>query len=90
MPDRLVSALSVALFGMFLAVIIPKARESKIIAGLIAVCFAASYAAAHLPVISEISSGTRVIMLTVALATGAAVLFPHVEQDEEGDDVNVA
>ena len=29
-------------------------------------------------------------MLTVALATGAAVLFPHVEQDEEGDDVNVA
>lgn len=88
MPDRLVSALSVALFGMFLAVIIPKARDSKVIAGLIIICFAASYGAAHLPVISEISSGTRVIILTVVLSTGAALLFPHVEEvSAEGSDV---
>lgn len=79
MPARLVSALSVALFGMFLAVIIPKARQSKVIAGLIAICFVASYGAAHLPLISKLSGGTRVIILTVVLASGAAILFPHSE-----------
>ena len=49
MPWRLVSAFSVALYGMFLAIIIPPARKSRILAGLIAISFAASYLAEHLP-----------------------------------------
>lgn len=83
MPERLVSALSVALFGMFLAVIIPPAKKSRIIAGLIAVCFAASFAASVLPVISEISGGTRTIILTVAISAAAALIFP--QKEESGD-----
>ncbi|MDD6042590.1 MAG: AzlC family ABC transporter permease [Eubacteriaceae bacterium] len=82
MPVRLVSALSVALFGMFLAVIIPPARKSRIIAALIVVSFAASYACAHLPVISSVSGGTRTIILTVAISTAAAILFPHAEASD--------
>ncbi len=77
MPPRLVSAFSVALFGMFLAVIIPPARKSKVIAGLIAVCFLVSFASSYLPVISGIPSGTRTIILTVALSAAAAALFPR-------------
>lgn len=83
MPLRLVSALSVALYGMFLAVIIPPAKKSKIVAGLIVICFAASYAANYLPVISEISSGTRTIILTVVISSAAAILFPREENCEE-------
>lgn len=84
MPGRLVSAFSVALYGMFLAVIIPAAKDSKIVAGLIAVCFAASYAASHLPVIRDVSSGTRTILLTVVLSAVVAILFPRpVESEEE-------
>ena len=67
MPWRLVSAFSVALYGMFLAIIIPPARKSRILAGLIAISFAASYLAENLPGISSISSGTRTIILTVVL-----------------------
>ena len=77
MPGRIVSALSVALFGMFLAVIIPPARKDKVILALVAVSFAASFAAARLPWISTLSSGTRIILLTVVLAALAALLFPH-------------
>ncbi len=77
LPLRLTSALGVALFGMFLAVIIPPAKENRIIAGLIAVCFLASSAAAYLPVISQISDGTRTIILTVVIAAAAALLFPR-------------
>lgn len=81
MPPRLVSALSVALFGMFLAVIIPPARTSRVIAGLVGVCFLFSYAAARLPLVSEVSGGTRTIFLTVLLSAGAAVLFPRREEE---------
>lgn len=85
MPQRAVSALSVALFGMFLAIIIPPARRDKVIAGLVAVCFAASYAMSVLPVVSGLPEGTRTILLTVVIASAAALLFPH-PQKEGGEE----
>lgn len=86
MPTRLVSALSVALFGMFLAVIIPPARRDRVIAGLVLVCFGASFAMSRLPAVSALSEGTRTIILTVALASAAAVLFPRPQGGEEGGE----
>lgn len=80
LPLRAVSALSVALFGMFLAVIIPPARKDKIVAFLIPMCFLASFAAGMLPGISELSGGVRTILLTVALSAAAALLFPVKEE----------
>lgn len=76
LPARLVSALSVALFGMFLAVIIPPAKQNKVVAVLIILAFISSFAATCLPWISSLSDGTRTIILTVILSAGAAILFP--------------
>lgn len=76
LPARIVSALSVALFGMFLAVIIPASRRDRIVALAIAVSFAASYAAIHAPYIRGLSSGNRTILLTVVISAAAAILFP--------------
>jgi predicted branched-subunit amino acid permease len=83
LPELVVTALSVALYGMFLAVIIPPARKSKVIAGVVAVSFALSFGAARLPVVRELSGGTRVILLTLLIAGAAAILFPVSEEDEE-------
>ena len=86
MPARVVSALSVSLFGMFLAIIIPPAKKDKVVAALIILAFAASYAASCLPVVSSISEGTRTIILTVILSAGAAYFFPiHTEGGTEHD-----
>ena len=82
LPLRVVSALSVALYGMFLAVIIPPAKKDRVIAVAIVICFGASYLAANLPVISELSEGTRTILLTVIIASGAAILFPKTSDTE--------
>lgn len=83
LPPAVVSALSVALYGMFLAVIIPPARQDKIVAVLVAVSFIASFAAVHLPVIMELSSGTRTILLTLAISGAAAVFFPKKDEVDE-------
>ncbi len=77
LPARLVSALSVALYGMFLAVIIPPTRKDKVLALLVPVCFAVSIGASHIPLTAALSSGTRTIVLTVVLSTAAALLFPR-------------
>lgn len=81
MPIRAVSALSVALYGMFLAVIIPPARTNKVIAGLILCSFSLSFLCSCLPVFAQISSGTRTIFLTVAISAAAAVMFPVKQED---------
>ncbi len=83
MPVRLVSALSVALFGMFLAVIIPPARQNRVILGLVIISFAASYACSKLPYLMNLSSGNRIILLTILLSAAAAVLFPHPSEEDE-------
>lgn len=82
MPLRLASAFGVALYGMFLAVIIPPARRNPVIAGVILLCFGASFAASVAPGISSIPDGTRTILLTVLIAAGAALLFPKGEIEE--------
>ena len=83
LPLAAVSALSVALYGMFIWVIIPPAHQNRIVGWLVGLSFAASFAAVHLPVLSEISSGTRTIVLTLAIAGAAAALFPVKAQEDE-------
>lgn len=82
LPWRLVSALSVALYGMFLAIIIPPARKDKATALAVTVSFVLSFACAKLPLISEIAEGTRTLILTVIIATAAAILFPRKDTEE--------
>lgn len=89
LPGRIVSALSVALFGMFLAVIIPPARKDKGVLAAVIVSFICSYAAIHLPVVRELSQGNRTILLTVVISAIFAGLCPRVEEgpaEEKGGD----
>ncbi len=86
LPARASTALGVALYAMFLAIILPPARKSKVIAGLVAVSMAAS---AGLTVLVErfaitfLTEGFRIIILTVGLAAVAAILFPIKETEGE-------
>lgn len=80
LPANIINALSIALYGMFLAVIIPPARDNKIIALIVVVSMAASYMFSIAPVLKETSSGMRVILLTVVISMTAAFLFP-IEED---------
>ncbi len=82
LPLRAVSALSVALYGMFLAIIVPPARKDRVVACLVFGGFAASYAAERL--LSFLSAGNRTILLTVVLSAAAAALFP-IHDDAPGD-----
>ena len=86
LPPAAVGALGVALYAMFLAIILPPARKSRVIAGLVAVSMLASAGLSWL--VSALSwdfltEGFRIIILTVVIAAGAALLFPV--RDEQGE-----
>ena len=83
LPARIVSALSVAIFGMFIAVIIPPARKDRMIGLAVFVSFACSYAAAHLPFMTKISSGNRTILLTLLISALFAAIAPRSAEPEE-------
>ena len=81
LPARVVSALSVALYGMFLAIIIPPARNNRVLAGVVVISMAASFLFDKTPGLRNISSGVRIIIITLIIAGIAAYFFP-VKEDE--------
>lgn len=83
LPLRLVSAFSVALYGMFLAVIIPPAKHDQIILCLVLIGFAASFAAGFIPGLNTLAEGTRTIILTVVISAAAAIFFPYKPLEED-------
>ena len=76
LPARIVSALSVALFAMFLAVILPPARTNPVIRNVVIAGFAGSFVCTVLPVVQNLSEGVRTIGLTLIIGSIAAWLAP--------------
>ena len=74
LPPSAESALSVALYGMFLAIIIPPSKQDKVVGVTVIASFALSFFASTF--FDDISAGTRTIILTVLIAGIAAVLRP--------------
>ncbi len=84
LPTSLVAALSVALYGMFLAIIIPPARQDRHVLYAVVASFVLSGLCAVAPVISGLSSGLRTVLLTVVISSVAAWLKPiHIDTDGE-------
>ena len=83
LPPFIVGALGVGLYGMFVSVFIPEAKKNKVVASLVFISFALSAAFEFLPYISRLSSGIRIIILTVAISLGAAILFPIKEESDD-------
>ena len=88
LPARAVSALSVALYGMFLAIIVPPAKKNLTILIAVLVSFLTSYLSSVLPYIKDISSGTRTIILTVVISSVVAIIKPVKPNEEINEDVN--
>lgn len=86
LPSSVLSALGVALYGMFIAIIVPPTKSNKVLLGIVVISMLASLGFAVTPILKEISSGFRVIILTVVIAGVAAWLFPVKEEDKQNEE----
>lgn len=83
LPDRLVSALSVALYGMFLAAIIPPTRKNKAVAMVVVISFVLSFVSQYLHLLKDLDGGHKIILLTLLICSAAAKLAPIKHKQEE-------
>ncbi len=82
LPSNIVTSLSVALYGMFIAIVVPPSRKDRNVGMAVVASFVSSGLCAVMPYASSLSSGARTIVLTVAISALAAWLKPVKFQED--------
>ena len=85
LPSIIVNALGVALYGMFIAIIVPPTKKNRVLLCVVAISMILSMVFAITPILKEISSGFKVIILTLLIAGFAAYFFPIKEEGEANE-----
>ena len=86
LPESLQNAAGIALYCMFIAIIIPPAKKSKAIIFCIGLSALLSCILYYVPALNRISLGFRIIIASVIGAILTAVIFPVKQSDTENDD----
>ena len=83
LPQPMVTALSMSLYGMFLAIIIPVVHNDRNVLYVLIASFVMSGLCAVAPVVGQWSSGMRTVVLTIVISAVAAWLKP-IKSDDDG------
>ena len=84
LPDRLMSALSLAIYGMFVAIVVPEMKKSRPVTLVVIFSMLLSCAFYYIPSLSKISSGITITVVAIVAAAVGSILFPI--KDEEVSD----
>ena len=83
LPPMIRAALGVMLYGMFIAIVVPQAREEKplLLSLVLALVFSCLFT--WVPGLNRVSAGLAIVICTVAAATICALVFPVDEEAAE-------
>ena len=84
LPDIVRDALGVAIYGMFIAIVIPPARKNRAVRLAVILAAALSCALYYIPGLNKISGGFSIIICAVAVSALCAHFFP-IPDEEEAD-----
>lgn len=87
LPAFIRSALGIAIYGMFIAIIVPPAREKKSVRYVVLAAIAMSCAIHYLPVLKQISSGFAIIICGIGASAIGAALFPVADNEAAPDEM---
>lgn len=84
LPSSVKFALGIAIYGMFVAIVLPPAKKQTgvRVAALLAIVF--SLIIAYVPIFKFITSGFAVIVSALVASVAAALLFP-IDESKEGE-----
>ena len=85
LPASVQSALGLALYGMFVAIVLPPMRESRAVFYVALIALLCSCLFYYVPLFAKVSSGFSIIISTLLAAGAGALLFPR-EEPSEADD----
>ena len=87
LPPILLAAFSVALYGMFISIVVVPARKETAVLVCVLAGWISSFLLSKWPVTAGLSEGTRTILLTIVLGVVISLLFPF---DSEAEDEALA
>ncbi|MCR5086444.1 MAG: AzlC family ABC transporter permease [Lachnospiraceae bacterium] len=76
LPATVTEVMSLAIYGMFIAIVVPAAKESRRVLFVVILAAAVSCLMYYMPVLKEVSVGFAIIVSAVAAAAVGAWLFP--------------
>ncbi len=84
LPESVMIALGLAIYGMFIAIIVPPMKEDKtiIVAVVISILFSCSFY--YIPYLNQVPTGITISICAVVAALICAFLFPVKEEVENG------
>lgn len=80
LPERLMSALSLAIYGMFVAIVVPEMKKSRPVVLVVILAIALSCLFYYVPFLSTISSGITITVVAIASAVIGSLLFPVADE----------
>ncbi len=80
LPERLMSALSLAIYGMFVAIVVPEMKKSHPVVLVVILAIALSCLFYYVPFLSTISSGITITVVAIASAVIGSLLFPVADE----------
>ena len=83
LPERVMGALCLAIYAMFVAIIIPEVRAEKTLGLVVGVSVLLSTAFYYLPILKNISSGLAVTVCAIVAAVVGALFFPKKDEEED-------
>ena len=83
LPQSVRTALGIMLYGMFIAIVVPQARQEKPLLLCMGLALVFSCLFYWLPVLSSVSAGIAIVICTVAAAVICALLFPVEEREAQ-------
>ena len=86
LPAAVTEALGIAIYGMFIAIVLPPFRRSREVRAVVLVAVAMSCLISLWPVLSFISDGFRIILCAVAASALGAWLMPRPFEEEPADE----
>ena len=86
LPEIVMNCLCLAIYGMFLAIILPDARKSKAVLTVICTACVLHCLFYYLPFLNKISTGIAISICAIVAATLGALLFPVGNEDEDRED----
>lgn len=83
LPETVMNALCLAIYGMFLAIVVPPARKSRAVLAVVAIAAAIHCGFYYLPFLAKIPSGISISISAIAAALACAFLFPLADDERE-------
>ncbi len=87
LPELLCAVLGLSIYGMFIAIIIPPARDSLGVCAVVLLAAGLSCALRYIPIFSGISSGFSIIICAIAASLFGALVFPRKDAEAAEKEV---